>query len=274
MQYFALILLLQELIHKIRLKYNVGDQVYFYGSSMGGYGSILHGIMCNAKAVYSNVPQIKLRNTKYFERNLTKQIKFTLGEDNSDEICDLTVLLRTHKHSKLPTFFLCENTVEIERKYEDYLKEHSLYFAKECLNMNLPIHLELLPQSGHTKNYGLKEVLQKFQKFVIFPESSQNKKDYLIVEDDNFDKRLTFTSYNWFINNNLISSVTEKDNALTINISENDTPFYLISGDKSLSKPPKININIERVNAIEVNFEFNCKDEFNNYKLFSFLVFH
>lgn len=267
---FFIIKLLQELIHKIRLKYNVGDQVYFYGSSMGGYGAILHGIMCNAKAVYSNVPQIKLKNTKYFERNLTKQIKFTLGEDNSDEICDLTVLLRNHKHSKLPTFFLCENTVEIERKYEDYLKEHSLYFAKECLNMNLPIHLELLPQSGHTKNYGLKEVLQKFQKFVIFPESSQHKQDYLIVEDDSIDKRLAFTSYNWFVNNNLISSVTDKDNTLTINISENDkvTPFYLISGDKSLSKPPKININIEKVNAIEVNFEFKCKDTFNNYKLF------
>ncbi len=38
-----------------------------YGSSMGGYGAITNGCILGAKAVYANVPQIKLLGSTYSE---------------------------------------------------------------------------------------------------------------------------------------------------------------------------------------------------------------
>ena len=35
------------------------SKLFIYGSSMGGYGAILHGVKLNATAIYANVPQVR-----------------------------------------------------------------------------------------------------------------------------------------------------------------------------------------------------------------------
>ncbi len=160
--------LLQKLIKKISSDYQCAENIYFYGSSMGGFGAILHGILCNARAVYANVPQIKLLKTTYSERSMkTSFSPIFSSEKKPEEENDLTHILSKYKNKKkLPLFFLCENAVASKGSHENYLQEHTNYFVHKCDEYGLPYHLELLPKSGHDKNYGLNEVLEKFNLFI------------------------------------------------------------------------------------------------------------
>jgi hypothetical protein len=161
--------LLQILIKEIASKYQSQNNIYFYGSSMGGYGAILHGILSNAKAVYANVPQIHLIGSNYFKFYLTKNINNAFGKNNPDNYIENNLINMIEKYYKKinTVFFLCENMLNTNNiAYDNYLQEHTLSFATKCINLQQPIHLELLPQSGHTKNYGLKEVIQKFERIL------------------------------------------------------------------------------------------------------------
>ena len=40
--------LLQELIKQISQEYECEEHIYLYGNAMGGYGAILHGVLCKA----------------------------------------------------------------------------------------------------------------------------------------------------------------------------------------------------------------------------------
>ena len=157
--------LLQKLIKEISQKYQCEDNIYFYGSSMGGYGAILHGILSQARAVYANVPQIRLLDTIYSNR-MMKRYFSTIYSDNITIENDLVNFLDyREKKDMLPVFYLCENSISRKGGYENYLQEHTDYFVEKCKKFNIKLHLELLPKSGHDKNYGLGEVLEKFERF-------------------------------------------------------------------------------------------------------------
>ena len=42
------------------------SNLYFWGSSMGGYGAIVHGFELNATAVYAHIPQTKLKHSRSY----------------------------------------------------------------------------------------------------------------------------------------------------------------------------------------------------------------
>lgn len=169
--------LLQKLIRQIAQKYNSENNIYIYGSSMGGYGAILHGILCSARAVYANVPQIKLLDTIYSER-MMKRYFSTIFSNNIPIENDLKNFLASYEDvSKFPIFYLCENVVSGKNAYENYLLEHTDSFVDKCKKYNIKFYLELLPKSGHDKNYGLGEVLDKFKHFtpLIVNQKDENK---------------------------------------------------------------------------------------------------
>ena len=256
--------LLQKLIKEVSIKYNCENNIYFYGSSMGGYGAILHGILSNARAVYANVPQIKFFNSTYFKLNLTKNAN-TIFNKNEDLPIENNLLdvLDKYKSRKLPIFFLCENMIQDSRVYNNYLQEHTMAFANKCIENKIKIHLELLPQSGHTKNYGLKEVLKKFEKFVPF------KVDKMC----NLKKKFTLTSNNWFENKkekyNKVTYSKDRIN-LDLNFNIDSNPYYLVSGSSSTSSVDENSKTYDISSCDKFVFIFNI--DFNNNCEFKFYI--
>src|SRR5690606_15804942 len=47
-----------------------GEHIYFCGSSMGGYGAILHGCRMKAQAVYANIAQTQLLGSTYSDNGM------------------------------------------------------------------------------------------------------------------------------------------------------------------------------------------------------------
>ena len=163
--------LLQKLIKNVSEKYRCQNDIFFYGSSMGGYGAILHGILANARAVYANVPQIRFSGTEYFKENY-RIYDYIFGKGQSDNLPKQDDLVNyINSKEKLPTFFVCESSVDLESAmFSKYLEQHALYFMQCCYKNNLGMHFELVPQKGHDKIYGLNEVIGKFNRFVIVDE--------------------------------------------------------------------------------------------------------
>lgn len=151
---------LQDLIKKLKNDRIINGDIYFYGSSMGGYGAILHGILCGAKGVYANVPQIKLIGSSYHQD--VQRGNFDAISNSSDFIeNDLSNLLNRNP-SSIPLFFICENRFS----YLNYLKEQSNSFVNECIERDINFHYEVLPKKGHDKNLGINQVVDLFEKYL------------------------------------------------------------------------------------------------------------
>ena len=135
------------------------ENLFIYGSSMGGFGAILHGHRLNAKAVYANVPQIQLLGTTYSNGGMDKFFSGVIGEGNS-KFNDLVELLND-AHLDHPLYFLCENRFG----YRNYRKEHINRFLEVLENHQLNYHLEIIPTKGHNKNRGINEVKALFEQY-------------------------------------------------------------------------------------------------------------
>ena len=129
--------LLQKLIKQIIEEYECEDHIYLYGSSAGGYGAILHGILCKANAVYAHTPTIRLLETNSPENDLTNFLNPT---------------------GSFPIFYLCDN--------ESNPEDDTAYFADACKKNGIKVHLDFCPKSGEDEEHRIKEVLNFFERMV------------------------------------------------------------------------------------------------------------
>lgn len=127
--------LLQKLIKQIAEEYECEDHIYMYGNSTGGYGAILHGILCKANAVFTHTPRIRLLDTNSKESDLTNLLNPT---------------------DSFPIFYLCDN--------ENNLEDETAYFTDACKKNAIKVHLDFCPKSGDTEDYVLKKVLDMFER--------------------------------------------------------------------------------------------------------------
>lgn len=127
--------LLQKLIKQIAEEYECEDDIYVYGSSTGGYGAILHGILCKANAVFAHTPRIR-----FMEKNSPQN--------------DLTNFL--NPTDSFPVFYLCDN--------ESNPESDTAYFADACKKNGIKVHLDFCPKSAEEENHRLKEVLNFFER--------------------------------------------------------------------------------------------------------------
>ncbi|HDL5661931.1 TPA: hypothetical protein PXE23_002596, partial [Mannheimia haemolytica] len=81
--------LMLRLINNIK-EITGSHRLYFWGSSMGGYGSILYGLLTGAEAIFAHIPQIKLRNTKYTDGLPRKFFEKVINDENFPHWTDLT----------------------------------------------------------------------------------------------------------------------------------------------------------------------------------------
>ncbi len=166
--------LLQTLIFKIRNDINSNKGLFFWGSSMGGYGALLHGMMLNAKAIYANIPQIKLLGSSYSEKNMKKFFEPIFGTDENSIFNDVTNFLDILNPQDNPLFFLVQSRFD----YKNYLEEQGLYFLQKCKDNNINISFEIVPENGHKVFYSIDESVKKLEKYIdIMEEDIKYKKN-------------------------------------------------------------------------------------------------
>jgi pimeloyl-ACP methyl ester carboxylesterase len=78
--------LLDEVIRKVceMMNCNEINKLFIYGSSMGGFGALLHGHRYKATAVYANVPQIQLLGTTYSDGGMKQFFSGVIAEGNNN----------------------------------------------------------------------------------------------------------------------------------------------------------------------------------------------
>ena len=155
--------LLDEVINKTCEMMDCDEisKLFIYGSSMGGFGALLHGHRYNAIAVYANVPQIQLLGTTYSDGGMKKFFSGVIGEGN-ERYNDLASLLNS-PNLKHPLYFMCENRFG----YRNYRKEHINRFLDVLERLDLNYHLEIIPTKGHNKNRGINEVKAMFELYCL-----------------------------------------------------------------------------------------------------------
>lgn len=148
---------MKAIIERVRAVTGTG-RLYFWGSSMGGYGGLLHGKLNHATAVYANVPQTVLLGSSYSERGSKIYFSPMFGNNVDPQFNDLKVLYRTRSRTKL---FLCFN--QLERG--NYFEEQGLAFISQLNKIRQKFYLEVRPLESHGKNHGVSEVIALFKKY-------------------------------------------------------------------------------------------------------------
>ena len=173
--------LLHELINQKRSKSS--GRLYFWGSSMGGFGALLHGILLQADAVYANIPQIKLLGSSYSNRGMDKYFRpifDSSGESGFNDIVNvLNDVVKAEVLGKVPLFFIAQSQFD----YENYLEEQSLYFFKKCLELNLSVHYEVFPKKGHNLMMPLNKAIEKMLSYSFELRSTDIKENFKIDSD-------------------------------------------------------------------------------------------
>ena len=154
--------LLQTLIHQIADEYECEDHIYLYGSSTGGYGAILHGILCKANAVYADTPIIRLQETSDTDTAMQRFYASIFAETVSKEN-DLSSFLNTT--DSFPVFYLCDKGASVESTNESSPEDETAYFADACRRYGIKVHLDFCPTSNDQTQV-LKEVLAFFERVV------------------------------------------------------------------------------------------------------------
>lgn len=155
--------LLQALIHQIAQEYECEEHIYLYGSSMGGYGAILHGMLCKANAVYARAPQIRLADTNDADREM-KQFYDSIFSETVSKENDLSNFL--NPTDAFPVFYLCGNGDSVESINESSLEDETAYFVDACKRHEIKVHLDKCVKSEDDEIQNLKKVLNFFERMI------------------------------------------------------------------------------------------------------------
>lgn len=132
-----------------------GKEVYFCGSSMGGYAAILHGTLQNATAVYANIAQTWLLGSTYSERGMKRFFSPIFGNIIDDRYNDLTNIIDPGQD----TSYILSG---IRWDKPDYIQQQTLRFASHLANANVNFSLEVRFGSGHGLTHSISEIAEIF----------------------------------------------------------------------------------------------------------------
>lgn len=153
--------MLHALIRRVRADIGKDRGLYFWGSSMGGYGAILHGTLLRARAVYAHIPQIRLRGTAYTDGKNKHCYDAVLGNTERHPYIDLAKLVSKRPSTETPMYFLNQNRFD----YRLYLEQHCLHFVSACNAAGHAYHLNIDPYPGHQLYRKIPETVQLFDRF-------------------------------------------------------------------------------------------------------------
>lgn len=152
----------KRIIDKLKVECN-SQQVFCWGSSMGGYAAILHGYLNNVTAIYANVPQTKLLGSTYIEHNekMKSCLEYVFNNNYLSEYNDLAKIIKT----KTDTIFIITfNQLE----GFNYFSEQGFPFLRHIHGIRQKMYLEVRPNTQHTIMYSISESLDLFKKYTNF----------------------------------------------------------------------------------------------------------
>lgn len=153
--------LLHALVRHVRTEIGRDRGLYFWGSSMGGYGAILHGTLLRAHAVYAHIPQVRLRGTAYTDGSRKHCYDAVLGEQEQHPYVDLATFVKRRPSEKTPMYFLNQNRFD----YPKYLEQHCLHFVTACNATGHAYQLNIDPLPGHRLYRKVAETVTLFDRF-------------------------------------------------------------------------------------------------------------
>ncbi|BFU77530.1 hypothetical protein ALC152_07450 [Arcobacter sp. 15-2] len=139
-------------------KQSGNGRLHFWGSSMGGYASIVHGRLNNATAIYANIPQTFLLKSNYSKNGMKKFFSPIFGDIIDNKLNDLNLLFSERSRTK---YFLCFNQLE----GGNYFEEQGLRFITHLNKLKQKFYLEVRPITSHGKNHGVSEAINLFKKY-------------------------------------------------------------------------------------------------------------
>jgi hypothetical protein len=153
--------LLHGLVRGVRQALEADKGLYLWGSSMGGYGAILHGILLRAHAVFAHIPQIRLRGTDYTDGPNRRFYDAVIGDLDSHPYIDLARFVTARAKSGLPMFFISQNRFD----YPNYLEQHCMHFINACQRAKAAYGLRIDPIEGHTLRHRIADTVKLFDEF-------------------------------------------------------------------------------------------------------------
>lgn len=176
-----------------------GDgRLYFWGSSMGGYGALLHGHLNNAAAVYANIPQTFLLGSRYSDGGASRYFDGILARDSL-----YNDLKNIFLESTETLIFLCFNQLERDK----YFSEQGLSFISHLESINQKMYVEVRPLSTHGVNHKIWETVELFKSYdsTIDPDSWLLKVDAhregssvvarSVINEKHFDNGVDYAFY-------------------------------------------------------------------------------
>lgn len=136
--------LLQKLIMQIAEEHECEEHIYFYGAGKGGYGAILHGILSQANAIYTQIPQIRLEENKLLDKQENDLTNFLNAKDT------------------FPIFYLSD---EGEAKHRRYIEDTN-YFMEACKKQDVRYHLNFCAHIEGEENRNIKQVLDTLERMI------------------------------------------------------------------------------------------------------------
>jgi hypothetical protein len=157
---FFVMRMLHRLIERIRRRIGGDRGLYFSGSSMGGYGAILHGMLLGARAVYANAAQTRLNGTAFDAA--IPAMGAVLG-GTTPPYADLGSMVRASAPRSLPVMFLGFNRFDHEK--QRYFEEHLVPFLAACASSGANVAPTVYPVPGHKTTRTFAEVLALFDTY-------------------------------------------------------------------------------------------------------------
>lgn len=138
---FFMLETIEELVKK-EMKESNASELNLFGSSMGGFGALIHGINLGAKNIAVNVPQVNLMGNEYYELHKEK-IDFIFDGEPSKYSNAANFI---NDKCKDTFFYMVQSRFDL---YPNYLRDHSLEFINKLTEYGINYDFRVLPITGH-----------------------------------------------------------------------------------------------------------------------------
>lgn len=137
--------LLDNMVETVIREYKLPRQIYCWGTSMGGFGALLHGLRWKVKAICANVPQVRILHSDYHQQN-TSLVDGVFGPDRESPLADVTNLLDVKNPANNPLIFLVQSRFDM---YERYTGEQCFHLVDALNRHGVNYFLTIAPVKGH-----------------------------------------------------------------------------------------------------------------------------
>ena len=132
-------------------------RLYFWGSSMGGYGALLYGYLYNAYAVYAGVPQIHFYGTSWGSAN--HHFFDAIFNGHESIYNNLTDVITKRRRT---LYFLDYSGLE----GNNYIQDQCIPLINHFIKIRQRYYLEIYPSKKHSRHHTISSSLETLNRVI------------------------------------------------------------------------------------------------------------